>query len=321
MSLRWGILSTARINDAVLGAQAVKFVAVASRSLSRAQAYAAQKNIPRAYGSYDELLAAPDIDAVYNPLPNALHVPWTIRALQAGKHVLCEKPFARGAAEAERAFAIAEREGLVLAEAFMWRHHPQVARARELIDSGAIGGIRFLHASFAGAVTVADVRWSRELEGGALMDVGCYCVNGLRALAGAEPEVVSAQQVVHAGEGVDAALAAVLRFPHDVLATLDCAFTTVPRERLEAAGEEGVLAVLDPWHARRPVLEVRRPGGVERFEVDPANAYALELQDVEAAARGERPPLLGRADAVGQARTIEALYASAEAQGRPVRLS
>jgi xylose dehydrogenase (NAD/NADP) len=314
MSLRWGLLSTARINDALLGSGHGEFVAVASRSAETARAYAAEKGIPRAHGSYDALLADPEVDAVYIGLPNALHVPWSIRALRAGKHVLCEKPMSRRPEDVEEAFGVAEAEGLVLAEAFMWRHHPQVARARELVQSGAIGRLRQVRASFSFVLSrEVDVRLQRELDGGALMDVGCYCVSGARALAGSEPVRADAEQVT-GGDGVDVALAGVLRFPGDVLASVDCSFTSVGRGELEAIGDEGSLMLPDPWHARAPVIEHRRPDGTERVEVPAANSYALELQDFEAAARGERPPLLNRDDALGQARAIAALYASAESK-------
>jgi xylose dehydrogenase (NAD/NADP) len=314
MSLRWGLLSTARINDALLGSGHGEFVAVASRSEEAARAYAAEKGIPRAHGSYEALLADPEVDAVYIGLPNALHVPWSIRALRAGKHVLCEKPMSRHPEQVDEAFAVAEAEGRVLAEAFMWRHHPQVARARELVEAGAIGRLRQVHAAFSFVLARdPDVRLQRELDGGALMDVGCYCVSGARAIAGAEPQRVEAEQVT-GGDGVDVALAGVLRFPGDVLATIDCAFTAVARSELEAIGDEGSLLLPDPWHARAPVIEHRRPDGIERIEVPGDNSYALELQDFEAAVRGERPPLLDRADALGQARAIAALYASAQSK-------
>jgi D-xylose 1-dehydrogenase (NADP+, D-xylono-1,5-lactone-forming) len=314
MSVRWGLMSTARINDALLGSGHGEFVAVASRSPERAEAYAAEKGIPRAHGSYEALLADPDVDAVYVGLPNALHVPWTIRALRAGKHVLCEKPMSRRPAEVEEAFAVAEEQGLVLAEAFMWRHHPQLARARELVGSGAIGRLRLIRASFSFVLTdELDVRLQRDLDGGALMDVGCYCVSGARALVGTEPERVQAEQVL-GGDGVDVALAGVMRFGDGVLATVDCALTSGPRSELEAIGDAGSLLLRDPWHGWEPVVEHRRADGVERIEVAKANSYALELEDFEAAVRGERRPLLDRADALGQARAIAALYASAESK-------
>jgi predicted dehydrogenase len=317
MSLRWGLLSTARINDKLLSSNGAEFVAVASRDPGRAAEYAREKGLARAHGSYEDLLADPEVDAIYNSLPNSLHVPWSIRALEAGKHVLCEKPMSRHPADVERVFDVAEREGLVLAEAFMWRHHPQLARARELIAGGAIGNLLLLRAVFSYPTPDAsNVRMQRALDGGSLMDVGCYCISGCRALAGAEPERVYGEQVL-GGDGIDVGFAATLRFPGDVLATLDCGMSFAERDELEAVGTEGSLFLDDPWHGREAVIELRRNGDVERIDPGAANSYALELADFEAAVAGERPPLLGRDDAVAQARTIAALYRSA-AEATPV---
>ncbi len=321
MSLRFGVLSTAAITDALLASgHDQEFAAVGSRDRVRAEAWAAERGIPRAYGSYEELLADPDLDAIYNPLPNAMHVEWSIRALEGGKHVLCEKPLSRHPDEVESAFATAEREGLVLAEAFMWRHHPQVARTLELIAAGEIGELRAIRAGFAFAASdPTDFRLQAALDGGGLMDVGCYCVSGCRTLAGSEPERVYAEQVV-GGDGVDVSMTATLRFPGDVLALFDCGLSYQGGGHLEALGSTGSLRLDDPWHGGAGVIELRgADGSVERVETGPASSYALELADFEAAVRGRREPLLGRADAIGQARVIAALYESAEAGApRPV---
>jgi predicted dehydrogenase len=313
MPLRWGILSTANITDKLLDSGTdQEFVAVGSRDGARAEAYAREKGIARAHASYEELLADPEVDAIYNPLPNALHVEWSIRALEAGKHVLCEKPLSRRPEDVERAFDVAEREGRVLAEAFMWRHHPQVARARELIDGGAIGDLRVIRSHFAFPAAAGDIRLQAGLDGGGLMDVGCYCVSGCRTFAGAEPERAAAD-LVPGGDGVDVALAATLRFPGDVLAHFDCGLVYPGGHVLEAVGTGGSVRLTDPWHGREAIVELRAAdGSVERSEAGPANSYALELADFEAAVRGDREPLLGRDDALGQARTISALYTSAE---------
>ena len=321
MSLRWGILSTANITDALLGAGSEQeFVAVASRDAARAEAWASERGIARAYGSYEELVADPDVDAIYNPLPNSMHVDWSIRALEAGKHVLCEKPMSRRPEEVERAFDVAERTGLVLAEAFMWRHHPQLERARELLAGGEIGELRMLRAAFAYPERDGDdIRLQSDLEGGGLMDVGCYCVSGCRALAGAEPERVYAEQRI-GGRGVDVAMTATLRFPGDVLAHFDCGMSYGSGHYLAAVGSAGSLFLADPWHGRKATIEVRREGrDTDRLEIGPSGSYALELADFEAAVRGEREPEYGRDDAVGQARVIAALYAAAES-GTPQRV-
>ena len=318
MSLRWGLLSTAKINGALLDSGHGGIVAVASRSAERAEAYARELGIERAHGSYEDLLADPDVDVIYNPLPNSMHVEWSIRALEAGKHVLCEKPMSRRPGDVDRLFDVAEREDRVVAEAFMYRHNPQITRAREIVASGAIGPLRVLRACFSYAhPDPSDVRLFSDLDGGGLMDVGCYCVSGARTLAGAEPERVYAEQVT-GGEGVDVRLVGTLRFPGDVLAVIDCGLSYAAHDELEAIGEDGSVFLDDPWHGRDTVVEVRRPGeATERIEVPWASSYALEMEDLEAAARGERDPLLGRADALAQARTIAALYRSAD-EGRPV---
>jgi predicted dehydrogenase len=312
VSLHWGILSTARITDKLLSSGSdQEFVAVGSRDASRGEAYAREKGLARSHGSYEALLADPEIDAIYNPLPNALHVEWSIKALEAGKHVLCEKPMSRRPEEVERAFDAAEREGRILAEAFMWRHHPQVARTRELLDGGAIGELRAIRAHFAFAAAAGDIRLQSALDGGGLMDVGCYCVSGCRTIAGAEPESATAELVV-GGDGVDVALVGTLRFPGDVLAHFDCGLAYAGGHALEAAGSEGTIFLGDPWHGNVPDIEVRRGGSVERIECPRESSYALELANFEAAVRGEAAPLLARDDAVAQARVIAALYTSAE---------
>jgi xylose dehydrogenase (NAD/NADP) len=321
-AVSWGFLSTANINDLVLAGAAesdgVEVIAVASRDASRAETYARERGIERAYGSYEALLADPDLEAIYISLPNSMHVEWSIRALEAGKHVLCEKPLTRRADETERAFDAADRAGRFLMEAFMYRHNPQTARLVELVAGGAIGRLRLVRAAFSFPLAHAgDVRLSRELDGGALMDVGCYCVSGTRLLAG-EPIDVYGQQVL-AASGVDELFAATVRFPDDVLGQFDAGLVLPVRDELEAIGEEGSLFLDDPWHCRNPVIELRTAKGVEETAVQPVNSYRLELENLSDAIRGSAEPLLGREDALGQARAIEALYRSAD-EGNPVEL-
>jgi xylose dehydrogenase (NAD/NADP) len=313
--LRWGVLSTARINELVLaGARSsaqVEVLAVASRDGATAEGYAREHGIERAYGSYDALLADPEVEAVYISLPNALHVQWAIRALEAGKHVLCEKPLSRRSADAARAFDAAERCERLLMEAFMYRHNPQTARVVELVAEGAIGRLRLVRASFSFYLDdLTDVRMRGELEGGGLMDVGCYCVNAIRLLCG-EPLCAQAEQLV-GGAGVDVALAGVLGFADGLLAHFDCGLVLSSRDELVVLGEQGSLHLADPWHCRTPGIELRRSGRSELIETPAANSYALELENLAAAIRGTAAPLLGREDAIGQARAIEALYASAQ---------
>ena len=319
---RFGILSTADINRKVIpGAKAsdkVELIAVASRDQGKADAYAREWGIERAYGSYEALLEDPDVDAVYISLPNTLHREWSIRAVEAGKHVLCEKPFSRRAADVEEAFDAAERSGRLLSEAFMYRHNPQTARLSELVAEGAIGELRVVRSAFSYSLYDAEnIRLRTDVEGGSLMDVGCYCVSGSRLLAG-EPETVYGQAYI-GPSGTDWAFAGSMRFPGDVLALFDCATCLPNRDELEAIGTEGSLFLDDPWHGQKPMIELRRDGGVERIELDPLDSYRLELENLSDAIHGEAQLLLGRDDAVAQARAIEALYSSSVA-GKPVSL-
>ncbi len=310
----WGIISTADINRKVIpGAQAspeVDLVAVASRDAERAEAYAREWGIERAYGSYKALLADGDVEAVYIALPNTLHVEWSVRALEAGKHVLCEKPLTRHPDDAEAAFDAADRAGRFLMEAFMYRHNPQTKHLRALIDQGAIGEVRLIRSTFSYSLYDEDnIRLRTDVEGGALMDVGCYCVSGSR-LVGGEPESVYAQ-ARYGPSGTDWVFTGSLRFPGDVLAIFDCGTALPERDELEVIGSEGSLFLDDPWHCSVPAIEVRRDAGVERIELEPADSYSLQLENLSDAIRGAGEPLLGRADAIGQARTLEALHEAA----------
>ena len=315
MPVQWGVMSTARINEKLLaGARqtdALAILAVASRDVESARQYALVHSIERAYGGYDALLSDPDVEAVYISLPNSLHLEWSVRALQAGKHVLCEKPLGRSAAEVDTAFDVAEREGRLLMEAFMYRHNPQTHRLAELVGTGAIGRLRLVRAAFSFAARdAANIRLRSALQGGALMDVGCYCVSGARLIAG-EPERVGAEQVL-GGDGVDVAFAATMRFADGVIGHFDAGLALDTRDELEVVGEEGSLFLDDPWHCRHPMIELRRDGKVEGIELEPVDSYRLEAENFCAAIRGTASPLLGREDAVSQARVIEALYRAAE---------
>jgi predicted dehydrogenase len=314
-AVRWGILSTARINEKVLAgardAAGVDVVAVGSRDRARGDEFAARHGIGRVHGSYDELLADPDVEAVYIPLPNSMHVPWSIKALEAGKHVLCEKPLTRRPAEVDAAFDAADRAGRVLMEAFMWRYHPQTEELVRL--AGEVAPLRYVRGSFGFAIAAGDsgnVRLQGDLDGGALMDVGCYCVSALRLLCG-EPESVAGHAVM-GGAGVDVRFVGTLRFAGDVLGTFDCGVDVPGRSAIEIVGENGTVVSADPWHGATPRLTLARPGEApEDVAVATANPYRLELEDVSRAIRTGSAPRLGRADALGQARTIEKLYAAA----------
>ena len=322
MTVAWGILSTARINELVLAgarrSDRVQIVAVGSRDRVRAEAYAREQGLERAYGSYEELLEDPDVQAVYVSLPNSFHTEWSIRALEAGKHVLCEKPFTRHPEEAEQAFAVAERQKRLLMEAFMWRHNPQVSRLQELIADGVIGELKLIRAAFSfTADDPRDIRLLTETDGGSLMDVGCYCVNGARLLAG-EPEVVYGEKVTN-DAGVDVRFAGTLRFA-GVLCQFDSGLDLPERDELQAIGDRGSLFLSDPWHGWvAPRIEVRTDSGTEEIRLEPTDPYQLELENLSDAILGEAEPLIGRAETIAQARVLEALHASAQQGGR-VRL-
>jgi len=317
VAVQWGIMSTARINSQFLAgarlAQDVEIVAVASRERHSAERYAREQSIERAHAGYEALLADSDVEAVYISLPNSLHLEWTVRALQAGKHVLCEKPLGRRAADVDAAFDVAQREGRLLMEAFMYRHNPQTLRLTELVAAGAVGRLRLVRAAFSfAAADGADIRLRAALDGGALMDVGCYCVSGARMIAG-EPERVTAEQVL-GGDGVDIAFVGMMRFADDVVGHFDAGLALDTRDELEVVGEEGTIFLDDPWHCRVPVIELSRDGTVERLKLEPVDSYRLEAENMSAAIRGRASLLLGRDDAVGQARTIEALYEAADTE-------
>ena len=308
--MKLGLLSTATINGALLNATPpeVEIAAVASRDAARAQAYASEHAIPRSHGSYEELLADDGIDAVYISLPNGMHHEWTLRAIEAGKHVLVEKPYSRRSAEVDEAWEAAERAGLVVMEAFMYRHHPQAAKARALVQEGAIGRLGTIKATFSfQLLELENIRMLPELDGGALMDVGCYCISGCRLLGG-EPERVYGEQRL-GPTGVDVDFYGTLRFPGDVVAQFEASFSLPKRQRLEAVGDGGTLVVEAPWRADwggRVLLND------EPVDVGSPDSYERELTNFAAAVAGEAEPLLGHDDALQQARVIEALYRSAE---------
>jgi D-xylose 1-dehydrogenase (NADP+, D-xylono-1,5-lactone-forming) len=306
--VRWGILGPGSIATRFMRhareAANAEVVAVGSRTRERAAAFAATFGIPGVHASYEALLGDPGVDAVYIGLPNSLHHPWTMRALAAGKHVLCEKPYSRNPAEVAEAFDAADAADRVLMEAFMWRHTPQARRFLELLPE--VGTLQSIRASFSFLIDdLADVRLRGDLDGGSLMDVGCYSVSGARLAAGSEPLHVVGEQTL-APSGVDMTFAGLLRFQDDVIATIASGFTSDDAS-LEAVGDAGILAMRSPWQGKARALWL----GDREIPVTPVDPYPLELENMSAAIFGETTPLLGREDALGQARTIAALYESA----------
>ena len=320
--VRWGSLSTANINRAVIppirASGRSELAAVASRERGPAEAYAREWNIPRAHGSYEALLADPEVDAIYIGLPNSLHVEWAVRCAEAGKHVLCEKPLALTVAEVERMILAARRNNVALAEAFMYRHHPQTFQVREMIEQGLIGPVRTLNGAFAYYNSKpADVRWDPALGGGALWDVGCYPVSYARTVLGEEPNEVAGWQVA-TERGVDHTFVGVLRFPSGALATFDCGFRSASRQFMEIVGEGGSIRVPVPF---KPGLSdhllLERGGRAETVPSRPMDLYLGEIEDLEDAILEAKPPRISLEDSLANTRALVALYQSAR-EGRPM---
>jgi predicted dehydrogenase len=314
--LRIGILGAARIAPMALirPARAVpeaEVVAVAARDPARAQAFAAKHGVPRTCESYQALIEDPGIDAVYNPLPNALHCEWTLRALEAGKHVLCEKPIAANAGEAERMAAAAEACGRQLVEAFHWRYHPLAARMREVVRSGELGELRRVEASLCIPFLLpGDIRFRFELGGGATMDTGCYAINLVRFLAEAEPEVVSAQ-VRRSSPDVDRWMRAELAFPDGRSGRVECSLFSAKllSVRARVIGSRGELDVFNPiaphlYHR----LRVRSDGAARTQRVAGDATYVHQLRAFVAHVRGGERMSTDARDAVANMRVIDAVY-------------
>ncbi|MBT4842703.1 MAG: Gfo/Idh/MocA family oxidoreductase [Anaerolineae bacterium] len=263
--LRWGLLSTARINRALIkpirASRRNELVAVASRTLEKAQTYADEWEIPRVFGSYEAMLADPDIDVIYNSLPNSMHAEWTIKAAEAGKHVLCEKPLAITVGEVDAILAAGEEAGVTIMEAFMYRHHPQNEKIKELINKGAIGELRLIRGSFSFNLdSPNNIRLDPALGGGSLWDIGCYPISFARMIADAEPIEAFGWQITGAS-GVDETFTGQLRFPDDLYLQLDCSFQTPYRVHMEIVGSENAIIVPQPY----------KPGSKEKIFLGDGN--------------------------------------------------
>jgi predicted dehydrogenase len=294
--LRFGILGCARITRRGLipGIRASKrttLAALASRDRARADAWASEFEVPRAYGSYAELLADPEIDAVYIPLPNELHLPLVRSAADAGKHVLCEKPLALDGSEARAMVEHCRTRGVVLMEAFMWRHQPRTAEVYRIVHEGRIGALRLVRSSFSFPIEAGDWRLDPERGGGALWDVGCYGVNTARLFAGSEPVAVRSR-ARYGPTGVDLSLTAELEFENGVLGLIDCSFEQPYRCAYELVGTKGLIEVPDAYlPPARPLAWLKGDGGAEELVFPGMNQYA-EMVDAfaQAAADGRRLP-------------------------------
>jgi len=323
--VRWGLLPTSGIAGrafmpAVTRSKEAVACAVASRDDAKAAEFARVHGLARSYGSYEALLADPDIEAVYISLPNGLHTEWVLKALAAGKHVLCEKPMAADPAQVREAFEAADRAKRLLMEAFMYRHHPDTAQLVQHATSGEIGEISHLRAALSFTMPGAqNIRLRPELEGGALMDVGCYAISLLRILAG---EPTSASGLAHVGAtGVDLRFAGFLRFKSGASGFFDCGLDLPSRSFLEVVGTRGTLRADWPFfrpffpHLDPPMIEVRVGLESRRLTLVDDNPYLAQIKNFSRAIRGHEKPLLGRDDALAQASVVNALRRSAAEQG------
>ena len=327
--LRWGILGTGNIarqfaDGLLTTAQRSRITAVASRAAEAARTFAqAHGNIPGVHGSYESLLADPTVDAVYNSLPNSLHHAWTIKALRAGKHVLCEKPFAMTRTEAEEMFAEAAKAKRVLVEAFMYRSHPLTHSFIDAVRGGEIGDLKMIRTSFCYRTTRIDgnVRFDRKLGGGGLMDVGCYCINFSRMLAGEEPSEIHASAHFHE-RGVDDLVVATLKFPSGVCASFTCGMSVHADNTAYVCGTDGYIEVPIPWkppaqgavytiaRSTPPKMDLAagappRPPRETRTIDAGKELYALEADDFAAAVLDGKPPALTPADTLGNMAVLD----------------
>jgi xylose dehydrogenase (NAD/NADP) len=325
-NLRWGILGTGNIARqfcvGIKRSAQTQAVAVGSRNKSAAKNFAEICKIPTAHGSYQQLIADPRIDAVYVALPNSLHAQWTIRALRAGKHVLCEKPIAMDAREAKRMFAEAKKCRRILMEAFMYRCHPVTDAIVRAVAAGAIGRLRLVRTSFCFRTrkVAGNVRFARQLGGGSLMDVGCYCINFARLFAGQEPEHISATARMHP-RGVDEMVAGALQFPNKIIAQFVCSLATQANNTAFLCGDEGYIEIPLPWKPKARAKFIVTKGippkmdGTKRRSAKPprkiyhinadAALYALEADAFAKCVRNGTPPLVTASDSIGNMRVLD----------------
>ena len=325
--LNWGFLGAAKIGralaPAIVASKYATAYAVASRSREKAEAYASENGFLRSYGSYQTLLRDPDVDVIYNPLPNHLHCEWSIRALEAGKHVLCEKPMALNVAECRRMIAAARRNRRLLMEAFMYRLHPQTLRIQELIRKGSVGEVRVIRAGFGFRLSeeAKNVRLLKR-GGGCLMDVGCYCVNAIRTFFGAEPKQVAGHAERGKVSGVDMTFAGVLLFPEGRLGVFSSSFRTALDWGVEIVGTQGRILVPSPWkpdghlasfvvetNGKAETVHIKNGGGIYHCEVDHFSRCIIE----------GKPLALPPEEGLKNMRVIEGLYRSAR-RSQVVRL-
>jgi len=325
--LNWGLLSTAKINHSLIpplrASKRNKLVGVASRSLDKAKAYARQWDIPRAFGSYEALLADPEIDVIYISLPNSMHTEWSIKAMQAGKHVLCEKPLALTLEEVDAITGVAAETGKVIAEAFMYRHHAQTLRIKEMVDTGAIGKIQLIRGAFSFPLkNKSDIRYNLSMGGGSIWDVGCYPINYARYLLGVDPLEVQGWQMTGT-TGIDEVFVGQLRFPGDVFAQFDSSFRMPYRTFVEVIGREGKMNIPSPFKPdNKDFIQLTHGGKVKTFNAAKAqqgDLYQGEIEDIADAVLLGKQTRVSLQDSWGNIATILALLQSAR-QDCPIQL-
>ena len=312
--IRFGILGAARIAARALvpgiqNSSNAELVAVAARDGARAQAFATEHNIPVALEGYEALLERDDIDAIYNPLPNDGHSPWSIKAMEAGKHVLCEKPVGMNAPEALSMLEVSKRTGKTLMEAFMWRFHPQVTRAKEIVDSGVLGDLKLIRSGFSFFLNDAgDIRWVKSMGGGGLLDLGCYNVNATRLFAGREPSSVYGV-ADYSGTDVDLHFAGILEFGEGLRGVMECSFGQPGRQHLEIVGTKGILEIDKFVLPDDGIGEIRVNSVVEKTVA--ADKYQLMVEQFVRAARGEEALAYPMENSILQMKVLDALSQSA----------
>lgn len=320
--LNWGLLSTAKINRALIkpinASKRTRLLAVASRSQPHADAYAREWKIPRAYGSYDSLLADPEIDIIYNSLPNHLHAEWTIKALRAGKHVLCEKPLALTLEEVDAMIAASKETGKILMEAFMYRHHPQTLKVKEIVDSGDLGKLQFIRGSFTFTITrEGDIRLNKEMGGGSIWDVGCYPISYARMIVGEEPVEVFGWQV-EGPDGIDESFFGQMRFENEVLAQFDSGFISPLRAYMEIVGTKAVLEIPDPFKPNVTCeIVLKDDDNRKRIKIQGEELYRGEVENLVDAILFNKPTRVSLEDSRGNIAVILAFLESAT-QNKPI---
>lgn len=323
--LNWGLLSTANINRALIpplqSSKRNRLLAVASRTKDNADAYAREKKIQRAYGSYEELLADPEIDVIYNSLPNHLHAEWTIKAVQAGKHVLCEKPLTLSVEEVDAVKAAAQQHGRVVAEAFMYRHHPQTLKVLELVRNGSLGTLKLIRGSFTYMLShEADVRTQPAWGGGSLWDVGCYPIHFARSVVGENPLEVFGWQIL-GPTGIDVTFVGQLKFANDIFTQFDSSFVAPLHYFMEIIGSEGTLNIPHPVKpGSDEKIYLTRGDKTEAIRIKASDLYLYEVEDMADAILLGKAPRISLDDSRGNVLTIVSLIESART-GRSIKLA